>query len=181
MSRRAKQLLVALIIIGALSLAVGVYGITQQSASSSTAPTEESLIPAFQKGAAPAIVGTTLDGKPFDLASYRGTPVVLNFWASWCGPCRRELPAIAAFAKAHPEIQVIGVDYQDSAKDARAFAKERGVTWPSVVDDGPIGAAYKVPGLPSTFLIDAQGQLVDRILGEVTEQTLDDRVAELTA
>ena len=91
------------------------------------------------------------------------------------------MPALAAFAKAHPEIAVVGVDYQDSAKDAKAFAAQHGATWPSVVDDGPIGSAYKVPGLPSTFLIDAQGQLVDRILGEITEQILDAHVQELTA
>ncbi|MEI6689311.1 MAG: TlpA disulfide reductase family protein [Thermoleophilia bacterium] len=180
MSRRGKSILVALIAVGVVCLGIGLYGITQQS-DTTAAPTEGSLIPAFEQGPAPAVVGTTLTGEPFDLATYRGTPVILNFWASWCAPCRKELPAIAAFAKAHPEIAVVGVSYQDSVKDATAFAKERGVTWPSVVDDGPIGAAYKVPGLPATFLIDAQGQLVDRILGEVTEATLDAHVKELTA
>jgi thiol-disulfide isomerase/thioredoxin len=180
MSRRAKTILTALIAVGIVCLGIGVYGITQQS-ETTAAPTEESLIPAFAKGPAPAVVGTTLTGEPFDLTTYRGTPVVLNFWASWCAPCRKELPAIAAFAKAHPEIAVIGVDYQDSVKDAKAFAAERGADWPSVVDDGPIGAAFKVPGLPATYLIDAQGQIVDRILGEVTEATLNARVKELTA
>jgi thiol-disulfide isomerase/thioredoxin len=168
------------IAVGAVCLAIGIYGITQQS-DTGAAPTEESLIPKFEAGPAPAIVGTTLTGEPFDLATYRGTPVVVNFWASWCGPCRKELPAIAAFAKAHPEIAVVGVDYQDSTKEAKAFATERGANWPSVVDDGPIGAAYKVPGLPATFLIDAQGQLIDRILGEVTEEMLNARVPELTS
>ncbi|MGI9117865.1 MAG: TlpA family protein disulfide reductase [Gaiellales bacterium] len=180
MSRRAKIALAALVALGAVLLGVGLWGVTHQSASSA-APTEQSLIPTFQGGPAPAIVGTTLDGRPFDLKDLAGTPVVLNFWASWCGPCRRELPAIAAFAKAHPEVQVIGVDYQDSAKAARAFATQHGATWPSVIDDGPIGAAYKVPGLPSTFLIDRQGQLVGRLLGEVTEQSLDARLKDLTA
>lgn len=122
-----------------------------------------------------------LDGSgTTSLAALRGQVVVLNFWASWCGPCRKELPAIAAFAKAHPEIAVIGVDYQDDVESAKAFAAEHGATWPSVVDDGPIGAAYKVPGLPATYLIDAQGQIVDRILGEVTEATLEAQVPELT-
>ena len=180
MSRRGKSILGVLIAIGIVCLGIGIYGITQQSAATS-APTEQSLIPKFQAGPAPSITGTTLTGKPFDLATYTGTPVVLNFWASWCGPCRRELPALAAFAKAHPEIAVVGVDYQDSAKDAKDFAAQHGATWPSVVDDGPIGSAYKVPGLPSTFLIDAHGKLVDRILGEVTERILDAHVQELTA
>ena len=128
---------------------------------------------------APSLRGTTIDGEPFDLADYRGTPVVLNFWASWCGPCRRELPALAAFAKAHPEIQVIGVDYQDDVEAARTFAAENGATWPSVVDDGPIGAAYEVPGLPATYLIDAQGRIVERLLGEVTEAALTEQLPAL--
>ena len=179
MSRRVKLILAALIVAASGFLAIGLYGITQQS-DSAAAPTEQSLIPKFEAKDAPPVLGTTLDGEPFDLADYRGTPVVLNFWASWCGPCRRELPALAAFAKANPEIQVIGVDYQDDVEAARTFAAENGATWPSVVDDGPIGAAYEVPGLPATYLIDAQGRIVERLLGEVTEATLEAKVPELT-
>ena len=179
MSHRAKIILAALTVVGLICLGIGVYGISQQS-DTQAAPIDTSQIPAVDTGPAPAIVGTTLTGEPFDLATYRGTPVVLIFWASWCGPCRKELPAIAAFAKAHPEIAVIGVDYQDDVAEAKAFADKHGATWPSVVDDGPIGAAYKVPGLPATYLIDAQGQIVDRILGEVTEATLEAKVPELT-
>ena len=179
MSRRAKVILAALVVAASGFLAIGLYGITQQS-DSAAAPTEQSLIPTFEAKDAPPVVGTTLDGEPFDLADYRGTPVVLNFWASWCGPCRRELPALAAFAKAHPEIQVIGVDYQDDVAAARTLAAETGATWPSVVDDGPIGAAYEVPGLPATYLIDAQGRIVERLLGEVTEATLNEQLTVLT-
>jgi DsbE subfamily thiol:disulfide oxidoreductase len=178
MSRRVKLILAALIVAASGFLAIGLYGITQQS-DSAAAPTEQSLSPKFEAKDAPPVLGTTLDGEPFDLADYRGTPVVLNFWASWCGPCRRELPALAAFAKAHPEIQVIGVDYQDDVEAARTFAAENGATWPSVVDDGPIGAAYEVPGLPATYLIDAQGRIVERLLGEVTEATLTEQLPAL--
>ena len=97
-------------------------------------------------------------------------------------PCRKELPAIAAWAKANPNVRVVGVDYEDDVADARAFADELGATWPMVVDaDGRIGEAYGIPGLPATFLIDAEGRIVDRILGEVTEATLDERAKALTA
>ena len=178
MSRRVKLILAALIVAASGFLAIGLYGITQQS-DSAAAPTEQSLIPKFEAKDAPPVLGTTLDGEPFDRADYRGTPVVLNFWASWCGPCRRELPALAAFAKANPEIQVIGVDYQEDVEAARTFAAENGATWPSVVDDGPIGAAYEVPGLPATYLIDAQGRIVERLLGEVTEATLTEQLPAL--
>ena len=179
MSRRTITIVVALAAVGLVALGIGLYGVLTQG--SAAAPTEESLIPAFQPGPAPAVQGRTLDGGTFDLASLKGTPVVLNFWASWCHPCREELPAIAAWAKAHPEVQVVGVDYEDDVADARAFAKELDATWPMVIDaDGAIGEAYEVPGLPATFLIDAEGRIVDRILGEVTVESLDARAKALS-
>jgi hypothetical protein len=75
---------------------------------------------------------------------------------------------------------VLGVDYQDNVADAAAFEKKYGATWPSVVDDGPIGSRYKVPGLPTTFLINSAGQIVERILGEVTEPMLAARFKAMT-
>lgn len=175
MSRRSLIVIVALVGIGAVALIVGVRGMAEAT-KAETGPTESSLIPAFTPTKAPAITGQTITGEPFDLADYAGKPIILNFWASWCGPCRREIPAIAAFAKSHPEIQVLGVDYLDDVADAATFAKANGATWPSVVDDGPIGSGYKVPGLPTTFLINSQGQIVERILGEVTEPMLAARI-----
>lgn len=178
MSRRAIIIVIALVLLASVTFVVGLRGMTSASAPAA-APTESSLIAPFSPTMAPKITGTTLTGKPFALADYAGTPIVLNFWASWCSPCRREIPAIAAFAKAHPKVQVIGVNYQDTIDDANAFARQTGVTWPSVIDDGPIGNAYQVPGLPATYLIDAQGQIVDRILGEVTEAVLTAHVEQL--
>ena len=181
MPRRTKQILAALVLVGLITLGIGLYGVLTQG-DTAAAPSGTDAIPAFEPGPAPAITGTTLDGKAFDLADYAGTPVVLNFWASWCHPCRQELPAIAAWAKAHPDVQVIGVDYEDDVADARTFAQSLDATWPMVVDaDGRIGDAYAVPGLPATFLIDAQGRIVDRILGEVTEASLDARAKALTS
>ena len=175
MSRRSLIVIVALVGIGAIALIVGVRGMADAT-KAETGPTESSLIPTFTPTKAPAITGKTVTGKPFDLADYAGKPILLNFWASWCGPCQRELPAIAAFAKSHPDVQVLGVNYQDNVADAAAFEKKYGATWPSVVDDGPIGSRYKVPGLPTTFLINSEGQIVERILGEVTEPMLAARI-----
>ncbi len=180
MSRRLAIAIAVLSSVVVVGLVVGLRAAADATKPEKTAAVDAN-IPAFTPFAAPPLKGTTLDGKPFDLADYRGTPVVVNFWATWCGPCRREIPAIASFAKNHPDIQVIGVNYQDDAAAARTFAEETGASWPSVVDDGPIGAAWKVPGLPATFFIDADGQVVDRGLGEVSEQLLVERTAGLTA
>jgi len=171
-------IVIALVLLASVTFVIGLRGMTSASAPAA-APTESSLIAPFSPIKAPAITGTTLTGKPFALSDYAGTPMVLNFWASWCGPCRREIPAFAAFAKAHPEVQVIGINYQDTIDDAKAFARQTGATWPSVIDDGAIGKAYQVPGLPATYLIDAQGQIVGRILGETTEAVLTAHVEQL--
>lgn len=139
---------------------------------------DSSLDAAVQRGERPAVPGANvalplLDGKgSVSLKELRGEVVVLNFWASWCGPCRKEIPALAAFQAANPDLAVVGVSYQDDPADALAFAEETGADWPSVIDDGPLGSAYGVPGLPATFFIDAEGRVVGRILGEATEATL---------
>lgn len=179
MSRRSLIIVAALVGLGVVALVVGLRGVSEATRTD-TVPTESSLIPAFEPTAAPAISGLTLAGKPFALADYAGTPVVLNFWASWCGPCRREIPALAAFAKSHPELQVVGVNYLDDPAEAAAFERDLGMTWPSVVDDGPIGSSYKLPGLPATYLINADGMIVERVLGEVTEPMLTAHVKALT-
>lgn len=109
-------------------------------------------------------VDSLYDGRaPVDLSAYRGKPVVLTFWASWCNPCRTELPRLKALAKAHAKqgLTVIGVSYQDIAGDGRRFAKELGITgWPLGFDgNGSIARAYGVHGIPQTFFIDRNGRL----------------------
>ncbi len=178
MSRRSMIVIAMLAALGVVALAIGLRGATQTGDADAVAVDAD--VPAFAPIAAPPTAGTTLDGERLDLADLRGTPVVLNFWATWCGPCRKEIPTIAAFAKAHPEIAVVGINYQDDPAEARAFEQETGASWPSIVDDGPLGATWKVPGLPATFYIDADGQVIDRSLGEVTAQQLEDRVPALT-
>ncbi|MGA0123111.1 MAG: TlpA family protein disulfide reductase [Gaiellales bacterium] len=181
MSRTWMVVIAVLAAVGVVALIVGLRGASQATEAVEGTRPVDAGVPAFEPFAAPPLVGETLTGESLDLADLRGTPVVLNFWASWCGPCRNEIPALAAFGAANPGLEVVGVSYQDDPADARAFADQTGADWPSVIDDGPIGSAWGVPGLPATFFIDADGQVVGRILGEATEATLEQGARALDA
>lgn len=111
--------------------------------------------------------GTTLDGEPFDLEEYRGKPVVVNFWASWCGYCEAEMGDLVEFAAAHPDVAVIGVAVNDDEQAARQAAADWGLTFPSVFDpDGAIFAEFDGQGLPTTIFFDADLVPVETAVGQ---------------
>lgn len=120
---------------------------------------------------APDVTGTTLDGGAFDLASLRGHPVIVNFWASWCTPCREEFPLFAQqLATLGPSdgLVLVGVLYKDDPQLASSFVQEFGASWASVPDaDGKLAAAYRVVAPPQTYFIDASGVLRGMQIGEV--------------
>jgi thiol-disulfide isomerase/thioredoxin len=120
-----------------------------------------------QGPAAPDLSGTDpVTGRQVSLASFRGKPVVLNIWASWCTGCRAEAHDLARFERAHPEARVVGVDTQDNASAARAFYDEFGWTHPSIADpSGSIAASLASQGLPTTLFIDGRGRITSRIVG----------------
>ena len=119
-------------------------------------------------GRAPTFSTFDLSGRPVSLRDFRGRPVLVNFWASWCIPCRREFPLLRDVHG--PEVTVLGMVFDDSPSAARRFMREQGATWPGLVDPhGRIAAAYEVgrkPGIPVTVAIDPDGDLVDRQIGE---------------
>ena len=130
-------------------------------------------VAAPERRAAPPIEGfDVVTGDPLSLAQFAGTPVVVNFWASWCGPCKEELPALQEFADSHPEAQVLGVNFQDSKSDAQEIQAEIGFSFPSVFDPrGEFGADYAIPGMPTTFFLDAEHRIAGRLAGGAdTEQ-----------
>jgi cytochrome c biogenesis protein CcmG/thiol:disulfide interchange protein DsbE len=116
------------------------------------------------------------------LADYRGHVVVLNFWASWCDPCRDESPLLQPWYRRLDKqgATVLGVDVQDVSGDARAFVDEYGLTYPMLRDGpGDIRDAYGILGLPETFVVDAKGRIAAVARGPVDEQFMRQHVAPL--
>jgi len=133
--------------------------------------------------AAPAIIGTTLDGAPFDLASLRGHPVIVNFWGPGCVPCRDEFPLFKQELAAHAAdgLAVVGVLMYDGPDDARAFIAHYGATWPTISDPaGTIRTAYRVVGRPQSYFIDRNGILRKISVGQVTDSVFTDLYASIS-
>ena len=114
-------------------------------------------------------------GPPTRLADLRGRPTLVSFWASWCGPCRREAGALARFAaRVRGRANVVGVDYTDSLISAWTFVKRYHWTFPNFRDgDGATGDRYGLAGLPTTFVLDARSRIVAVLTGEQTESKLE--------
>lgn len=124
---------------------------------------------------APKVTGPRLGGgAPIDLADYAGKTVMINVWASWCGPCRKEAPEIRRFTKAHPEVVFLGVNINDDKANATAFSTKAGWTHPSLFDPhGKIGFdRLKVTVLPATIYIDKAGVERGRTQGAVSYDDL---------
>ncbi len=128
-----------------------------------------------KSGAAPDFTLTTFNGEQFRLSDQRGKVVVINFWASWCIPCRDEAPALQATWERYKDKDVlfVGVDYADTDDNALAFIKEFGITYPNGPDVGiKIFTAYRVQGVPETFVIDQQGNVAQFLYAGVNEKQL---------
>lgn len=129
--------------------------------------------PSGQVGAAtPALESRTLDGRPVSLASLRGSPVLLNIWATWCHPCQDEIPVLEALHREYGPrgLQLVGVTIDDDGRtgDIRNFARRFGMTYPIWHDpDQRVMPAFSVIGVPTTFLIGRDGRLLWRKTGEV--------------
>jgi DsbE subfamily thiol:disulfide oxidoreductase len=132
--------------------------------------------------AAPALEADRLDGSGTgSLTDYRGDWVLLNFWASWCEPCRTESPAIQTWFEEHQrDVQVVGMNTEDVTSDADAFVDEFGLTWDMLRDgEGERREEYGVYALPETFLIDPEGKIALIRRGTVDEKFLEDEVTPL--
>jgi thiol-disulfide isomerase/thioredoxin len=166
-----RRVTVALALIAALAALAGCAGLGAD---------DVSVIAPDQRVPAPAFRVDALDGSAeIALADHAGKPVAVNFWASWCEPCQREMPALVEFARETPGVVVLGVATTDQPAASRAFARDYGVDFPLGVDRrGSTAAAFGVGGLPATVFVDEEGRVAQTVFGELTRQQLE-RYAEL--
>lgn len=133
-------------------------------------------------GLAPDFALADLDGNPLHLSELRGRPVVLNFWASWCGPCVEEFPLLRDAAERHAAdgLVVIGIVYQDRSEAARDFMARNGAFWPAAMDPGErVATAYGILGPPETFFIGRDGTIAARQFGQFSAASLDEKLAAI--
>jgi thiol-disulfide isomerase/thioredoxin len=163
MSDRRRQLVIGVVV--AVLLVVLIAGTVVATRNSAPAPVRGV---AGADGETVSLAGADpITGDRVDLAEYRGKPVVINIWASWCPGCIAEAEDLRRFAAAHPEAQVIGLDIQDSREGARDFYRQWGWTWPSVFDpSGELAARLGLQGLPTTIFLDEEHRVVAQIVGE---------------
>ena len=170
----AVALVLALLLVGLLA-----YGVVARQ-------DDTSLDSAVRKGRRPEAPGRAVGLPPLDggrstsLADLRGRVVVLNFWASWCDPCRREAPALERTQRALAPAggTVVGVTYKDYAADSRGFVRKYGVSYPTLRDDKlQLAPKFGTTKLPETFVLDRRGRVVAISRGEVDEAFLRRAVA----
>jgi peroxiredoxin len=140
--------------------------------------------PLFGLRKAPEIAqALSLTGKPIKLADYRGKVVLVNFWATWCPPCRDEIPAFSAFRKhmSTASFEIIGISVDEGdPDDVKKFMAEAGIEYPVAIDDGRLRAKYGgIRGIPTSFLIDKEGGIVQIFRGPVSEETLHETIMPL--
>jgi thiol-disulfide isomerase/thioredoxin len=171
-TRRALAFLPGILLAGLLA-----YGLFAPARDSSTEPTATAFDLPLLSGSG-SIASADLQGKP----------AILNFWASWCVPCKEEMPAFQrVWERYQDRVTIVGVNVQDSAVAAREFAKQVGVTYPLVTDPGgDLSDHLHVVGLPQTFFLDRQlevtgGRTADRQLGAISEAQLMAKIEKLLA
>lgn len=160
----------------AVALAVGAYVVMRPHKTVHREHTERPLAPDFSL--------TDLDGKPLSLARLRGKVVIVDFWATWCGPCRDEAPALVSLQRrlGGHGLQLVGISMDDNATPVRKFVREYHVNYPVAVGDADLGRRYgTVLGLPVKILVDRDGRIAARHTGAVDATALEHEVKSLLA
>jgi len=172
--KRSPLVLVVVAFVVALMLYFGYHKARRSGGSLTTRLTQSSPAPDFSL--------ESLDGKTTRLSDFRGKAVLLNFWATWCGPCKIEMPWFVDFQKQYGSqgLQIVGVAMDDASKeDIGKFARDMGVNYPILIGKEAVGDQYGgIPGLPETFLIARDGKIVDKIIGLRGKAEIEDAIKE---
>jgi thiol-disulfide isomerase/thioredoxin len=160
----------------------GNSGVTDVAGSTSAV-----LYSAGHRPLVPDFTAATLTGSRLSFSSYRGQVVVVNFWGSWCAPCREEAPALALTARQYRSagVSFLGVDVRDTAASALAFTRTHGITYPSVNDADSLvtldfTSVVPIAGTPTTLVIDWTGRVAGAVFGTATYQELSEILAQVT-
>jgi thiol-disulfide isomerase/thioredoxin len=188
---RPLRIVLPIVVVGVIALAI----VLVQRSGSQEAQPGESLYgpldarPPSKGEPAPDFALEALDGGTIRLSSLQGKPVVLNFWATWCGPCRAEMPDIQrAYDAAGGEVVVLAINTEGTPTDtarrlSRDFRDELGLTFPVLIDspDNDVFNQYRLRGLPDTFFIDRDGVVRDFVVGPLSHEALEEKLADLLA
>lgn len=173
--RRRRWAWVLAVVVAVISTGIALAG--------TTSPADTDPLRSGAAGPAPDFTLPRVrdEGETLSLADRRGRPAVINFWASWCVPCRREMPVLEAAFRRHAEqVWFVGINHQDSREAAIAFLQETGSTYLSAYDpDGTTALEYGLFGLPTTVFVTVDGTINATRTGEITPEELDRAIADL--
>ncbi len=186
MFRAKRRTVVSVAAVAAVLLAAALAVSLTQGSSKATDP-GYILFPAGQQPSAPDFTATSLTGSPIKFASYRGRVVVVNFWGSWCNPCRSEAPTLAVLSEQYRShgVAFLGVDVGDTPANALAFTRSVGITYPSVNDPAYVvtqafSQAVPITSTPTTLVVGPSGHVVGYIYGGVTYSALSTLISDAT-
>lgn len=177
LSTTSKVIYSGAAVLAAALVAIGLTGLASGTPASGTPKAKATVSPPVAKNFTLSRLGDP--GHTVSLAQYAGHPVVINFWASWCIPCRSETPMLASYYKHMAgKVVVIGIDIDDKAADGLKFIQKAGVAYPVGFEPTPgVGDAYGVLATPQTFFLDARHRIVEHVYGAVTLTELRKGVA----
>jgi thiol-disulfide isomerase/thioredoxin len=174
--------LTALLVLAFVLTACGGGGSSSAEESFVSGDGSTTYIKVSDRKIAPAITGMTLSGSNYTYQKDR--VAVVNVWASWCSPCRAEEPALSALARKYSDVEFIGILTRDNPVNAEAFARKRGIPYPTLIDDSIlVGFRKSLPAnaIPSTVVLDKGGNVAARISGAVTVASLTDLIERVSA